>query len=129
MNGFLLWAGQASQALEEDVDVAKRLAEVERLLEDSRFQVDLGIGLQERAEVALLVPGTQSAALDEAVGLVAAVPGCDEREKHPLAEHEPVRGVEVPPHAVGVDDEALHEPGEAVEHVVEREEGVWQDDA
>ena len=66
---------------------------------------------------------------NEPVRLVAVVARGDERAQHPLAEHEPPRSVEVGAHALGVDDEAVHEPGEAVEHVVEREERVRQDDA
>ena len=36
--------------------------------------------------------------------------------------------LEVAAHPLGPHDEALDEPGEAVEHVVEREEGVWDGD-
>ena len=67
-------------------------------------------------------------ALDEAVGLVAREPG-DERGQDALAEDEPVGRVEVGAHPVRVHDEAPDEPGEAVEHVVEREEGVRENDS
>ena len=67
--------------------------------------------------------------LHEAIRLVAGEPRAHEGEQHALAEHEAVRRVEVRAHASGVDDEPAHEPGEAVEHVVEREERIRQDDA
>ncbi len=53
----------------------------------------------------------------------------DEREQHALAEEEPVARVEIRAHSVRVDDEPFDEPREAVEHVVEGEEGVGDDDA
>jgi hypothetical protein len=40
-----------------------------------------------------------------------------------------VAGLEVASHPVGVDHEPLHDPGEAVEHVIEREERVRDDHA
>ena len=45
-----------------------------------------------------------------------------------MREDEPVRGVEVPAHPLRIDDEPVDDPGEAVEHVVEREERVGNDD-
>ncbi len=80
------------------------------------------------AEVALLVPGPHRVALDEPVRVVARQAGLDEREQQALAEEEAVARLEVPLHPLGPDDEALDEPGEAVEHVVEREERVGDDD-
>ena len=46
-----------------------------------------------------------------------------------MREEEPVRRPEVPLHPLGIDDEPVDDPGEAVEHVVEREECVRDDDA
>ena len=90
---------------------------------------DLAVGSDELAEILLLVPGAERMPLNEPVRLVAFQPGCDEREQEPLAEEEAVARLEVPPHPLGADDEALDEPGEAVQHVVEREEGIGDDDA
>ena len=58
-----------------------------------------------------------------------ARPALDEREQQALREVEAVARVEVAPHALREDDEPVDEPGEAVEHVVEREERVGDDDA
>ena len=46
-----------------------------------------------------------------------------------MREEEPVRRPEVPLHPLGIDDEPLDDPGEAIEHVVECEERVRHDDA
>ena len=83
----------------------------------------------ELAEVLLLLLRPQRVPLDEPVGVVAGEPGLDEREQQPLAEEEPVARLEVAPHPLGPDDEPFDEPGEAVEHVVEREERVRDHDA
>ena len=45
-----------------------------------------------------------------------------------MAEDEPVGSLEVRPHPLRVHDQPLDEPCKAVEHVVEREEGVGKDD-
>ena len=80
-------------------------------------------------EVQLLVPGTHRVALDEAIRLVAREPRLDEREEDALAEVEAVARLEVRSHPLRPHDEPFDEPGEAVEHVVDREEGVRQHDA
>ena len=67
--------------------------------------------------------------LNETIRVVSREPGADQREQHGLAEDETVRGVEVAAHPLRIDDEPVGEPGEAVEHVVEREERVGQDHA
>jgi hypothetical protein len=67
--------------------------------------------------------------LDAAVGLVAAQAALNECKQEPLAEDEAAAGVEVLAHAIGVDDEALDEPAETVEHIVDGEEGVRQHDS
>ena len=46
-----------------------------------------------------------------------------------MAEEESVARLEVAPHPLGTDDQTFDEPGEAVEHVVEREKSVGDDDA
>ena len=51
-------------------------------------------------------------------------PRLDEREQHALAEEERVNGLEIAQHPVGPHLEPFDEPGEPVEHVVEREEGI-----
>ena len=95
----------------------------------ARSNSDFVIGPDELAEVTLLVLGAQGLPLDEPVGGVPLEPGLDEPEQHALAEEQPVSGLEVPKHPLGSDLEALDQPGEAVEHVVERQERVGNDDA
>ena len=75
-----------------------------------------------------LVPGAHRVALHEPVGVVARQPRLDEREQQPLAEVEPVARREVLAHPLLANDEPFDEPGEAVEHVVDGEERVGQDD-
>ena len=81
------------------------------------------------AKSRFFLPGAHRMALDEPVGIVACKARVDEREQEPVAEDEPVARVEVPPHSLRIDDETFDDPGEAVEHVVECEEGVGNDDA
>ena len=75
-----------------------------------------------------LVPRAHRVALHEPVRLVARQPRLDEREQQPLAEVQPVARRDVLAHPLLTNDEPLDEPGEAVEHVVDGEERVGQDD-
>ncbi len=88
------------QAVEDGVDVLDGRGEVEDAVERGGVEArgDLRVGLDERAEVALLVPGAHRVPLDEPVGLAAGEPGLDEREQQPVREDEAVRGLEVPEH-------------------------------
>src|SRR6188472_3409333 len=125
MERFLL---EGFEAGEYGVDVARVRAEVEGGAEvDARG--DLVVRAAKLAEVELLLPGTHRRALDEAIGVVAGQAGLDERVEHALAEEEEVARLEVPAHPLGPHDEALDEPGEALQHVVEREKRVGDDDA
>ena len=67
--------------------------------------------------------------LDEPIGLVAREPGFDECQQQPLAEEKAVARLEIASHALFPHDEALHQPAETIEHVVERQEAVRDDDA
>src|SRR5204863_2622912 len=87
------------------------------------------IAPHELAEVLLFVPRLQRVALDQPVGLVACEPGVDEPEQQPLAVEEAVARLEVASHALFPHDQALDQPAETIEHVVEREEGIWDDHA
>ena len=79
MNGLLLSfpspLGQRTEALEQDIEVAERIFEVERRGQRRRVQAggDLGIRRDE-LQVALLVPGGEGVSLDETVGLVLGSP-------------------------------------------------------
>src|SRR4051812_20309003 len=129
MNGFLLAGHEGGQSVEDDVDVLEGVVQLEGGIERLRGQRHLGVLLQQRAKVESLVPRAERVALDESVRLVAGEAGLDEREQDALAEHEAVRRVEVGAHPGRIDDEAVGEPGEPVEHVIEAEEGIGEHDA
>src|SRR4051794_28357946 len=112
----LLSRRERGQALEHGVDVAGGGGGGGEGIEGGAGG-DLRVGLGGRAESALLVPGAHRARLHEPVSVVAREAGVDEREEQPLAEEETVTVVEVPAHSLGPDDQALDQPGEAVEHV------------
>src|SRR6266540_861101 len=118
--------GERVEALEDRVDVARVVAEIEQGVERSGVEPtgELGIGAHELGEVELLLPGAHRVSLDEPVGLLSGEPGIDEREQQALAEEEPAARLEVLAHPLRLDNEPVDEPGEAVEHVVEREERV-----
>jgi two-component system, OmpR family, response regulator RegX3 len=107
--------------------VLQRVGEVEGRRIESR--PDFRICLDELLERDPLVPRAESMALDEPVGIVAREAGGHERREDALRENEAVRRLEVRPHPCAVHHEPVHEPSEAVEHVVEREEGVGNHDA
>ena len=89
----------------------------------------LGIGGEQLAERALLLPRLHRVALHDPVRLVAARARLDEREQHRLAEHEPERRVEVAQHPLGIHAQALDDLRELHEHVVREHERVGNDDA
>ena len=66
--------------------------------------------------------------LHQPVRLVARQPRLDEREEQALTEEQPARRLEVGSHSLGTDHETAHEPAEAIEHVVDREERVGKHD-
>jgi hypothetical protein len=96
MDGFLLSfsgsLGQPAETLEDDIDVTKRVGEVERAGERAGIQAggDLRVGGDKLAKVTLFVPGRQCIPLDESVGLTSREPGLDERQEDALAENEAV---------------------------------------
>src|SRR5262249_43225672 len=127
MDGLLL-PDERAQSLEDSVDVACVSSEVEDGIEiDAAGK--LPIGPHELAEVLFLVPGAECVTLDEPVCLVPRQPRLDQREQQTLAEEEPLARVEISSHPVRPNDQALDERGETVEHVVECEERIRDDDA
>ena len=78
-----------------------------RLVEDGG---DLGVGADELAEVALLVPRAHRVSLHEPVRVGALDARLDECEQEPVREEEPVRRPEVPLHPLRIDDEPLDDP-------------------
>src|SRR5436190_3228641 len=125
MNRLLL-SHERVQPLEDGVDMTDGGIQIEH---GGEIDVprDLGIGTDERPEVSLFLPGLHGVSLDEPVCLVPRNAGLDEREQQAVAENESVTRIEVPPHPVRIDDEPLDDPRKAVEHVVEREEGIRDD--
>src|SRR6476620_7640268 len=90
---------------------------------------DLRVAADESCKVGLFLPGPHGVILDEAVRIVAQEPGLDEREEEAMTEDEAVARVEIAKHPLGVDDEPLDDPSEAVEHVDEDEERIGDDGA
>src|ERR687897_2731094 len=127
----LLSSRQGVQALEDNVDVTGVGTEVEDLLQRGAVEGrgDLRVGADELGEVLLLLPCAQRGPLHELVRMCALQPALDQGEQQSLAEEEAVACFEVPSHALGPDDELGRKPREAVEHVVERQEGVRNHDA
>src|SRR5690242_15186821 len=103
---------EVAQPLEDGVDVACVPAEVEELVE-LHAAGDLLVRAHQLAEVLLLLVRPQRIPLYEPVGVAARQPGLDEREEQPLAEEEPVAGLEIAAHPLGSHVKALDEPGEA----------------
>ena len=90
---------------------------------------DLTVVPYELAEVEPLVPGTHRMALHEPIRVVAYQARLDECQQKALTEHEAVALVDVVPHALGPNHETLDEPDEAVEHVIDGEKRIGEDDA
>src|SRR4029079_18391795 len=90
---------------------------------------DLRVAAGESCKVGLFLPGPHCVILDEAVRIVAGEPGLDEREEEAMTEDEAVARFEIAEHPLGMDDEPFDDPREAVEHVVEGEERIGDDDA
>src|SRR2546427_5619486 len=98
MNGFLL-PDEGAQPLEDGGDVTDRGVEIEDGVEIDPFR-DPRIGLDELAEITLLLPRAHCVCLDEPVRLVSGEAGVDQREQEPVAEMKPVARLEVAAHAV-----------------------------
>src|SRR3954447_6350760 len=124
----LLLSGERMQALEHGVDMANGCFEIEHGVEVDLLG-DLGICGDEGAEVALFLPRLHCMPLHEAVRLIPRDARFDEREEEPVAEHEAMARVQVAAHPFGIHDEPLDDPREPVEHVVEREKCIGDDDA
>src|SRR5262245_25645216 len=114
---FLL-SGELAQPLEDGVDMTGVPAEVEDRVEVDATR-DLVVRADKLAEVLLLLVRAQCVALHETVGVSARETGLDEREQQPLAEEETTTRFQVASHPLRADVEALDQPGEPLEHVVE----------
>src|SRR6185436_2975816 len=90
---------------------------------------DLWVAANEPGKVGFSFPGPHGVILDEAVRIVAREPGLDEREEEAMTENQAVARLEIAEHPLGMDDEPFHDPPEAVEHVVEGEERIGDDNA
>src|SRR4249919_2585535 len=99
MNGLLL-VRDGVQTIEDGVDVARVVAEVEDRVERSGVEQlrDLRIRAHELREVELFLPGAHRVSLDEPVRLVAREAALDQREQDTLAEVKAAAELEVAPH-------------------------------
>src|SRR4051794_31457255 len=127
MDRFLL-SDEGVQAIEDRVDVTDGRVEVEDTVEIDAAR-ELGGMTHELGEIRLLLPGAHRMRLHRAIRGVAGETGLDEREQQTVAEEETVARIEVASHPFGIDDQAGDDPVEAIEHVVECEERVRNDDA
>src|SRR5438094_3414265 len=127
MDWYLL-LGEGVQTVEDGVDVSDGCIQVE---DDSKVDAtgDLGIALNELGKICLFFPGTHRVTLDQPVRIVASEARIDESQQEPMAEDEPVTRLEVPPHPLRMNNEALDDPGKTVEDVIECEERVGNDDS
>src|SRR5262245_5884967 len=108
---WLLPFRECVQTIEDGVDVARVVAEVEDRVERNGVEAfrDLGVGPNELGEVELLLPRAHRVALDEAVRLVSRETGVHQREQQPLAEVQAAAELEVAPHLLRMDHETLDE--------------------
>src|SRR5207249_2363311 len=119
---------ESGEPLEDGVSVAGVPGQVEQRVEVDPAR-DRVVAPDELAEIAFLLLRAEGIFLDEPVGGIAPEPRLDEREQHALAGEEPVARLEVVQHPLRPHLEALDEPHEPVEHVVERQERVGNDHA
>ena len=82
---------------------------------------------QHRPEVALAGPDPLGRLLDDQVRLVADHARLHQRQQHALREDQAARHVQVRQHPLWEDVEAVHDPGEHLEHVVQRDRRVRQE--
>ena len=76
-----------------------------------------------------VAPGLHGGILDNGVGVLAQHALVDEREEDGPAEDEALRLAEVGQHARLVDDQAVQHLRRLLQHVVEQDAGVGEDDA
>src|SRR2546421_8384771 len=117
----LLSSFESGEPLEDGVSVAGVPGQVEQRVEVDPAR-DLVVAPDELAEIAFLLLRAEGIPLAKSVRGLPLDPGLDQREQHALAGEEPVARLEVVQHSLRPHLEALDEPGEAVEHVVERQE-------
>ncbi len=77
----------------------------------------------------MAVPGDHCVALDGAVGVLAAHAGLGQCEQHALRVDEAAEGLQIVPHALGVDDEPVDKSGQPGQCEIERDRRVRRDDA
>src|SRR5205807_3166497 len=126
MHGLLL-PDERTETLEDGVDVTDGGIEIEDGVEVDPCR-DLWICGYELAKVALFLPRLHGVALNRPVSVVARDSCFDQREQQSVTEHEAVARVEVLPHSLRMHDQPFDDPCEPVEHVVEREECVREND-
>src|SRR5215831_10030199 len=105
----VLLSGELAQPLEDGVDVTCVPAEVEELVE-LHAAGDLLVRAHQLAEVLLLLVCSERMPLHEAVRVATREAGLDEGEQQPLAEEEPVTGLEIAAHPLRSHVETLDEP-------------------
>jgi two-component system, OmpR family, response regulator RegX3 len=115
------------EPFEEDLDVLQSVVEVESGIERVGRELDVGVELEQLAQIHAFVPRPERVPLNKAISLVPREAGLDEGQKDSLAEDEAMRGIEIRAHPLRIDDEAVDQPREPVEHVVESQERIGDD--
>ena len=90
---------------------------------------DLGIGSQKRCEVGCLPIAPHGVPLHPLVGLLARQAPARQFQEHGPGKDDATGSGQVLPHAVRMNDQAVHDVREAAQHVIEGDEAVRQDDA
>ena len=94
----------------------------------------LGVGLEHLEEIGVVAPGVlhlpglHGVALDQRVGVFSGQAFADQGQQHGLAVPHTQAETQVLAHVLRVDQQAVHQPGEQAEHVVEQRARVGEDD-
>ena len=93
---------------------------------------DCGVGLELFNEIGVVAsgvfdfPGFHGGVLHEFVGGFPGEAFADEREQHGLAVPHAQAQAEVALHVLWIDVQAVHEPGEQAEHVIQQRAGIGE---
>src|SRR6266567_2954935 len=107
-------SGLAEHALKNRVDVTQVGVEIEARgdLGLAQMLAHVGIGVEQRAEIAFAAPRLRGVALDQPIGLLARHALLGEREHNALGMDESAEPVEILAHVLRIDHELFDQPGQ-----------------